>query len=280
MFADEICDHRKFGFNTFGNRIAGGISEFWKSTVYQYKNNRVSLKEFKRTDTLTGEEKIFNEIPNYKCPTHGEWCNLIEQDVVFNDRETNKFQCPIDGLFYYETGEYMSVPTWLKARKKSKKHWIYGTVSQEYWFNGRMDMSTACCDILWPEIEARGHAVRADNQMWPHHNTRNQNELKTILCVPCNDFDETVKAALIKPVFDLTNPKKPIIIKKRECYCDIENDIVPLLGGTASQKQALIDDIKNPKISVDIRKLKDPFALWDIRTTPDFVRANIVKVKV
>ena len=85
---------------------------------------------------------------------------------------------------------------------------------------------------------------------------------------------------MTKSVYDLTNPNKNVLVKSRECYCDIENDILPALGGKAAEMVQLIIDLNNKNIPIDLRKLKDPSAPWDVRVKPDFVRSNIVKVKV
>ena len=123
--AQHICDHRKENFNRSGLRITNGLSQSFQEKIFEYKFERVSENEVKRTNLLTSEVDIIGLEPNDK-------------------------------------GEYMDVKLYIARRKKNINHRIFGDNDAEIWYGGKTNFDKV--NDIWDEIEVRTKKKRKDHK--------------------------------------------------------------------------------------------------------------------
>lgn len=129
VHAEHICHLKNFGFTSDGLRPISLAQTFFEET-YQYKFERVSQDEVRRTDLTTLDTEIFGSTPN-------------------------------------PNGEHIFVELYLARRKSHPKHRIFGTPGNEYWFGGRKNTSHAALDQVWQAIEAQTIEREVNYTKWP-----------------------------------------------------------------------------------------------------------------
>lgn len=138
--AEMICHVKHVSFNGDGLNPADSLPVHWFENTHQFKFERVSNKEIRRTNLLTLEEDIISDVPN-------------------------------------EKGEYMDVPLYLARRKKHEMHRIFGTEGNEFWYGGNVDASNTKLDKVWEKIEELTVKREADHQLWPLSSTEKKHFL-------------------------------------------------------------------------------------------------------
>lgn len=134
VHAQHICHKDKIGFKPDGYREAGTLLDMMLSKTRQYKFERISRTEIRRTNLKT-----------------------LDQDVIGPNANAD--------------GEYMDVPLYIERRLRHPKHLIFGTPGNEYWYGGNTDQSQTAVDAVWTEIEARTPNRKADFTQWPFTDT-------------------------------------------------------------------------------------------------------------
>lgn len=130
VHAEHICHIKTVAFNSDGLNPAGTLPEKFRQRTSQYKFERVSKYEIRRTNQLTQESEILSNIPN-------------------------------------EKGEYIHVPLYLARRKLHPGHVIFGTEGNEIWYGGRRDVSESIVDAVWNDIETCSEYRKTDHVLWP-----------------------------------------------------------------------------------------------------------------
>lgn len=128
--AQSICHIDNTPFNSDGIRESNSLNEDMKKSIYQYRFERVSSTEVKRTNQLTLEEEIFSNIPNNK-------------------------------------NEYIYVEQFIRNARKNKKHHIFGKKDREVWYGGSVINSQVRLDLLWSLIEAKTGILKSENSKYP-----------------------------------------------------------------------------------------------------------------
>ena len=136
----EICRPALAGLTKSGLRPTGTIAEAGQALLRQFKNERVSKYEVKRTNLWTGAEEVvkplFDEHGRY---VHSRW----------ND------------------GSYMDVPLFIKRRRAHVRHLIFGSNGREIWYSGGVKRDAANRAALWNFIESHSSLRQADHTRFP-----------------------------------------------------------------------------------------------------------------
>lgn len=164
VHAEHICRLDNFGFNKDGLRPSSLASKFYEA-VYQYKFERISKTEIRRTDLVTLEQEIFSHIPNVN-------------------------------------GEYIHLESYLARRIAHPNHKIFGTQKgKEYWYGGKVSSNHTTLDKVWSAIET-DTAERAINYTkWP----LTPAEKRIFLGVGVDDFDIAEEDRLVNLEMKLDN---------------------------------------------------------------------------
>ena len=128
--AEMICHVQKVELNSEGLNPEDCLTRWMLEQFSQFKFERVSDTEVKRTNTLTGSSDIIDSTPN-------------------ND------------------GEYMLVDQFLANKRKRNDHNIFGRDGAEVWFGGKIDTTIENVNLLWDKIESESDNIRADHKRWP-----------------------------------------------------------------------------------------------------------------
>lgn len=189
--AQHICHPWKAGVNADGWRPTGTHVELFYRHTCQYRFERVSRKEVKRIDQITGEEQVFSD-----TPVDGQ---AIDVEAYLEKRR----QAPAPG-----TGP---------------KAAIFGTLGREVWYGGRKDYSHAKLNLVWLDIETHTAHREVDFPNWPVTPT----ELRHMLVLPVDDFDDSTASDLVSPLLDESDPDNPVTIAKRRHHI-AWRDLFPL----------------------------------------------------
>ncbi len=185
VHAEYICHVRHQGFNSDGLRDLDTLPEVFQKETYQYKFERISVTEIRRTNLGTLDEEVIGPTPTL-----------------------------IDGRM-----QHMAVAEFIMRRKAHARHRIFGTAGAEIWYGGRTNAAWEKLDTIWDEIEARTANVETDFEFWPI----TPKELERFLIVSTNDFDDAVGVDLTAALVDETDPDDPIMISKRKTWIDWVN---------------------------------------------------------
>lgn len=132
IHAEHICWERNI---STGKKVGGFLGatypllEIMYSNIYQYKFERVSKTEVRRTDLLTLDEEILSLTPNVK-------------------------------------GESIDVDLYVRRRNSSASKPLFGTEGAEIWYGGNINASHDKLDIIWGEIEDRTTFREVDHLFW------------------------------------------------------------------------------------------------------------------
>ncbi len=106
------------------------LPELYQAKTYQFKFERVSKTEVRRTNLITLDADIVSKKPNAK-------------------------------------GEQIDVPLFIARRLKHPRHRIFGSAGQERWYGGQVTATHAILDEVWVEIEARTEHRESNFMLWP-----------------------------------------------------------------------------------------------------------------
>jgi len=130
VHAQHICHKNLIGFTGDGLRPANSLTEMYLSRVKQYKFERLSVKEMKRTTLSTLDEEVLSDKPNAK-------------------------------------GQVIDVGLYIQRRLQHDKHLIFGGLGSEVWYGGRTTATTAIIDDIWTEIESMTANLKANFGKFP-----------------------------------------------------------------------------------------------------------------
>lgn len=130
VHADMLCHPRKVTITTDGLR-ADSVARLYREQVYEYRFERVSRNEARRTNFITGKQDIVGNRPNAQ-------------------------------------GERINVTLYLKRQLANPNHAIFGTKGREVWYGGAKRARREDMDRAWDAIENATALRRADFSMWPH----------------------------------------------------------------------------------------------------------------
>lgn len=116
--------------------IPNSLHDIYKANTMQYKFERISQTEVKRTDLTDNSFTIFSDIPN-------------------------------------EDNEHIYVQAYIDYALKSPRHQIFGTKGSEYWYGGRTITTLASLNKVWVEIEKQTEHRKADNMDYNFAGTHN-----------------------------------------------------------------------------------------------------------
>lgn len=127
--AEMICHVQYSGFKPNGFR-PNGIAKKFRELTYQYKFERISEKEIKRTNLTSDDTEVFSNVPNAK-------------------------------------GEQIDAELFIKRRLRHPKHATFGATGAEVWFGGNKDFSSMSMDKVWGMIEADTQEREVNYLLWP-----------------------------------------------------------------------------------------------------------------
>lgn len=177
VHTENICHPRKAQRNASNLIIASTIARDWFERTHEFRFERVSATEIRRVVIATGAEEIIGPTPN-------------------------------------KAGEAMDVRLFLARRKKHPTHRIFGEDGAEFWYGGRIDVTDAKLSAVWDAIEGKTPLRRnaAAFTKWP----AGEQELKSHLFIPSDNFDDATAEELIAP--ELSDPDakgEQIVVQRR-----------------------------------------------------------------
>lgn len=125
VHAQHICHKRNAGFQPNGLRLVGTLIESRLAAVMQYKFERISAREVRRTNFLTLDVDVLSDTPN----AGGEYIHLVE---------------------------------YIQRRLRHPTHLMFGAPGREVWYGGNTISTNANLDKVWQEIEAKTAHREAD----------------------------------------------------------------------------------------------------------------------
>lgn len=185
VHAEQICHVKHLPFNSDGLNDLDTLPEIFQKEVYQYKFERISATEVRRTDQ-----------------------NTLAEDVVSNTPAL------VDGKM-----QHMDVERFLQRRQAHPRHRIFGVAGSEVWYGGNIDPTWDKLTTIWQEIETRDGRLEADHLNWP----ATLRELSRFLIVSTNDFDDATAGVMAGPLVDETDPANPVVVSKRKTWIDWRN---------------------------------------------------------
>jgi len=180
VHAMHILDPRKAGGGLRAPRNARHISRDFYELTHQYRFERISNREARRVDLLTGEEVVFNE----------------RLKIVKGENFA------------------MDVPLYIARRLDHPGHVVFGKPGSEIWYGGRKDFSNATLDLVWSTIQNKTQLKEEDFTQWP----AGINDLKSHLFLSVDDFDDATSEDLVAPELDTSDPENPIVLRKRKNF--------------------------------------------------------------
>lgn len=206
--AEMICHVQKVELNSEGLNPEDCLTRWMLEQFSQFKFERVSATEVKRTNTLTGSSNIINSTPN----SNGE-CMLVDQFLV--------------------------------NKRKRNDHSIFGREGAEVWFGGKIDTAIENVNLLWDKIENESDNIRDDHQRWPlsevekksflgintnhedHENDCDDGECEEHVRHSADDNGKILKhRAYHVPYADLSLPVTVDDIRNPEKIIDIRDEII------------------------------------------------------
>lgn len=154
MWVDFLTNIKHDVFTPEGLRRLGTIYELGLDLRCQYKFERISSTQVRRTDRISDTVVVYDWFPN----AQGEYIN-VEEHVRY-----------------------------LLSRKK--RHKVFGTLGAEVWYGGRTINTAATLDSVWSILESMSKHRKADYQLAP----RGRQELKSHYVVSIDDFDDATES--------------------------------------------------------------------------------------
>lgn len=185
--ADMICHPRVDG-KKVGGQLGNSypLLEQYYQRQSQYKWERVSRTEIKRTNLWVGGEIVYGSTP-----------------VEDPDRPGRMIHCHVEQHFAF--------------RNKSQKLPIFNRENFEVEYGGKSKRDAATAELIWDDIEAATPLWRVDHDLWPLSDT----ELRHFLVLPIVEFDDAVVEDLLAPLTRAVlvtedNPDGMEVVKKRK----------------------------------------------------------------
>lgn len=180
VHAESICHVRKAQRNASGLILLSEPSRDWYEATHEYRFERVSATEMRRTMIATGESEILSDRPNAK-------------------------------------GEYIDVRAFIERRKRRRnKHYLFGEDGAEVWYGGTITADHPRLDVVWNAIETKTPLRERDHGLWP----AGEQELRSHLFVRTTDFDDAEAESLVASEVDDSDPDNPVVVQKRERTVD------------------------------------------------------------
>lgn len=159
----HICNVRKFGFNSNGDRPISLAKTYLENTC-KYLFQRISRTEVRRTEIVTGNQVVIDHVSKL-----------------------------IDGQL-----QHIHVAEYLRRQKRNPNHVIFSNrAGKEYWYAGTV---TPRLNIMWDEIELQTPERRRDPKykVFPASNR----ELAAYLFVSVDDFTFSREGVLVSSVLN------------------------------------------------------------------------------
>lgn len=230
VYAEHLCHPNLVERKSDGLRPVGCLTQRFYELIYQYRIERVSLREVKRTEISTGESIL---ISNH---------SLIPGSPV------------------------LDVEDHIKKRMKDKLAVTFGVTGKEIWYSGRMKRDDATLNNVWQNIEDDTPERESDDKYarWPLSDI----ECRHYLPLPCDDFDDQTMQSLHQPEIETRlrepgteaseraargeiSPYEEVLIAKRLNLIEYEE---------LSQISAKMDIIRDYSKNSDLRLLVDPLS--------------------
>jgi hypothetical protein len=176
VHAQHLCHLRTAPRNASGLLLTTSIAHDWYEATHQYRFERISANQIRRTVIATGESEVFGSTPNAK-------------------------------------GEAIDVRLFVRRRKLQADHYLFGEDGHEVWYGGDVDFSDKALDQVWKSIEKKTEHKERDDafQLWP----AGMVELRSHLFVPVDDFDDSEMELLVSSIYDETTAASPVLVHKR-----------------------------------------------------------------
>jgi len=208
--AQHICHPWRNGLNSHGLRLANSVVEDFFLLTHEYKFAVISATEIRRTNLATLAEDILSDTPN----AQGESIHV---------------------------GEFVTRRMRSKAPDGGPQLAIFGERGSEYWFGGRIDFSAAKVNAVWNAIETRTANRRNQFTQWP----LGQQDKKSHLAIPMNEFDDAESNNLVSSEIDGTDPDNPVTLRRRKHDVNWRSLLTQLQVNEA--------DVRNKLLEVDPR---------------------------
>ena len=204
--AQHICNKRNFGLTADNYRPTGDLFDAYMEATHTLKFTRTGENTILRSNLLTSATDTLSDVPN-------------------------------------GAGEYIHAARYLKRRRASTNHLIFGHAGGEYWYAKRRSASTAMVSNVWDVIEAHTAHERTNTTytVFPWTDA----ELSKHYVINVDNFNNTKMGLYEESLYDLTGTN---IVKTRKYNIDWLND----LGLTVAEKLA----IASPTNKVDHRPTK------------------------
>lgn len=173
--AEMHCHPRRAPRNGSGLILPGSLAQRWYERTAQYRFERVSATEVRRTVIATGQVEVIGPRPNAR-------------------------------------GERMDVRLYLRRRRARADHRIFGEDGAEVWYGGTTDVSMPVVAAVWDEIEEHSPHRRAEHRLWPLGGVERRHFLPLSMAA---DVDDATAQAMESPEVDETDPDNPVTLRKR-----------------------------------------------------------------
>ncbi len=201
----EVLCRQGIGLNNQNRRDRDTLLEVFLSTIYEYRFERVNPKEVKRIKLSDMSEDIFDSI---------------------KDKDNQR----------------MDVISYIRRRtRKNPNHLMFGRAGREVWYGGNENYTDADLDAIWTEIEGRTPNRRNNFKNHP----MGSGDSMSFLSITVDDMDDGTARSLVSSEWDESDPKNPIMVKKRLYKVEFDIDL-PM---SAITKGKVFDN----NIPVDIR---------------------------
>jgi len=130
VHAQHITHPKKAPKNGDGLRVPDSLLEVYLENTKEYRFERISQREIRKINLVTGEQDIFSDVSN-------------------------------------SNGEYIDVPLFIERRLRNDNHMIFGTKGNEYWYGGNTITTDEKIDKVWKEIEKRTEHKKSDHTSFP-----------------------------------------------------------------------------------------------------------------
>lgn len=207
VHAEHLTSVRESGFTRDGLRPEDCLARKAQGVVYEYRFIRVSQHTVARETLEPASERV------------------VEYDIIP--------QKELDAVEF------------LERRLRSPNHRIFGEPGREFWFGGRQLLTSHAVEAVWDEIEANTDERRTHSryELWPAQ----EQDLKSFLWVPTEDFDEDDLANLERSVVD---PETGQVLHKRAIWTDWPNT----LGDELARMGVRHDQLCDKRVPIDLRR--------------------------
>jgi hypothetical protein len=182
----------------------------------------------------------FQRVSEYEVVRENLWTGEI--DVIDNNPN--------------DRGERMNVPLFIKRHRNTAGFGMFGFDGAEIWYGGNKRFDNATLDTVWARIEEHSPHREVNYGDWPTQ----AEETKSFLFIRVNDFTDEEERTMLAPMFDETDPKNPVLVRRRNFYVPFRTVLRGMSAGRIAQ--------------VDNRA-----AMKDFRAELKHVRSQIVRMK-